>query len=452
VFHVKEGREHCHAVWSRVDADKMKGINIAKDRLKLRDVTRAFARDNGLDLPDGIKQGKTANKFNDRAKQENLAERQQKERSGIDKEQIMADLATCWRETGSGTAFVQAIEKKGYFIARGDQRAYVVIDLHGEIHSLSRHLSGVAKSKELKERLSGFPLDKLAGVEAVRAHVKALRDKAGEQIEKPAEKTAIQKRAEALKATQAARRDDLDRKRAETFARHLGERGILKAAHEADNTGIVSTRLAKQPKGLLAFLTRITGISILVASRQRQEDVARGGRQEQERLSLHRRHDRELKEIDRRARVLDRLELRENRAAATALHREEFQRVRGKIIEMPVRKEPAREVKPDFDRAAWPELQRTGTDGGRREVPEAPKKGMLLQFFNRVVEAIRPHHEPPSPPAPPPVRPVFEKAAAPPIDLVAAFNRTVDERLSREDRDREPDGPDRSFDPKNPKN
>jgi len=177
VFHEKRDehgvlREHCHAVWSRIDTDKMKAVHIAHDRLKLRSVARDFARDHGLELPDGMKKDSRRDRFNDRAKQENLGERQQKERTGISKEQRMADIATCWKETGNGAAFVQALEAKGYYLARGDQRAFVVVDLHSEVHSLSRQLSGIAKSKELKERLAGYPLDKLPDVESAQAWAK----------------------------------------------------------------------------------------------------------------------------------------------------------------------------------------------------------------------------------------------------------------------------------------
>jgi len=46
----------------------------------------------------------------------------------------------------------------------------------------------------------------------------------------------------------------------------------------------------------------------------------------------------------------------------------------------------------------------------------------------------------------------FEKAAKPPIDLTEAFNREVENRRGREDRERDlDDGLDRSFDPTDPK-
>ena len=465
VFHEKRDkdgvlREHCHAVWSRIDTEKMKAVQIAHDRLKLRTVARDFARDHGLELPDGLKKDGRRDRFDDRAKQENLGERQQKERTGISKEQRMADIATCWKETGNGAAFVQALEAKGYYMARGDQRAFVVVDLHGEVHSLSRQLLGVAKSKELKERLAGYPLDKLPDVESAQAWAKQQRierekqiaDKQEEQEKQPSE---VEIRLAALKETQAARRAEIDRQRIELIARHLSERDGLKAMFEAENTGVVSARLQKQPKGILAYLTRITGIQMITDARYRKQDERRAEQQKVQAGALKRRHDRELKETDRHYGALDRIEERENRAARTALHREEFQRIADLI-----RKPPGRELKPDFDRAAKPVLERTGTDDGRTQDATGVKaaegnkqeKGKLVSLFNRFVESLNP--EPPQTlaPAPLPVREDFEKAAKPPIDLTEEFNREVENRRSREDRDRDlDDGPDRTFDPRDPK-
>jgi hypothetical protein len=464
VFHEKRDkdgvlREHCHAVWSRIDTEKMKAVQIAHDRLKLRTVAREFARDHGLELPDGMKKDGKRDRFNDRAKQENLAERQQQERTGDRKEQRMADIATCWRETGNGAAFVQALEAKGYYLARGDQRAFVVVDLHSEVHSLSRQLLGIAKSKELKDRLAGYPLDKLPDVESAQAWAKKQRIEREKQIaekqnlqeKQPSE---IEQRLAALKELQAARRAEIDRQRIDLIARHLSERDGLKAMHESENTGVVSARLQKQPKGILAFLTRITGIQMITDARYRKQDERRDKEQKEQAAALQRRHDRELKETDRHYGALDRIEARENRAARTALHREEFQ----KIADL-IRKPLGRELKPDFDRAANPVLERTATDEGKAPQQAAKaadgnkqQKGKLVSLFNRFVESL--HPEPPQPPAPAaqPYRADFEKAAKPPIDLTEAFNREVDNRRSREDRDRDlDDGPDRSFDPTDPK-
>src|SRR5208283_1855126 len=69
-------------------------------------------------------------------------------------------ITKAWRETKDAPSFVRALEANGFLLARGDKRAYVVVDLYGEIHSLSRQLVGV-KAKELKSRLSAYNLDKL---------------------------------------------------------------------------------------------------------------------------------------------------------------------------------------------------------------------------------------------------------------------------------------------------
>jgi hypothetical protein len=58
VFHVhRDGREHCHVVWSRIDCKgaRVKAVDIAHDRLKLRAVAQEFARDHGITLPAGMK-------------------------------------------------------------------------------------------------------------------------------------------------------------------------------------------------------------------------------------------------------------------------------------------------------------------------------------------------------------------------------------------------------------
>lgn len=409
VFHEKRDidgvlREHCHVVWSRVDTrrEKVKAVAIEYDRERLRSVAREFARDHGLELPDGMKKDGRRNRFDNRAKQENLAERQQKERTGIPKAERMADITRCWKETGNGAAFINALAARGYYIARGDRRAYVVVDLHGEVHSLARQIEGV-RTKQLKERLASHPPDKLPDIEAARAWAKKERERLQkDQVREPSE---VEKRRSALNLHQQQRRADLDQMRINLIGRHMTERDSLKAAQQAQNTGIVSARLQKQPKGIIAFLTRITGIKMIAEARQQRQDKARAGEHKQQTEALHRTHERELQEMDRRYRSLAQTEGRENRSAELALKREEFQR-------LVLRKQPQR-VKPEFDRAAQPARARAGAADGKA------------------------------------LKSAFDKKAKQPIDLIEEFNREVETRISREDRDRDPDGPDRGFDPKN---
>ena len=55
VFHIKDGREHCHVVWSRIDGSEMKAIHMAHDRRKLCDMAVHLAEQYGHELPDGLK-------------------------------------------------------------------------------------------------------------------------------------------------------------------------------------------------------------------------------------------------------------------------------------------------------------------------------------------------------------------------------------------------------------
>ena len=354
VFHEKRGddgvlREHAHAVWSRVNTSgpKTKAVDIAHDRLKLRTVTRQFCREYGLELPDGMKPGKRKGSrqglFNDRA--ENLGERQQKERTGIPREQRMADIAACWRETRDGAAFVQAMKAKNYHLAQGDSRDYVVIDLHGEVHSLSRQLSGVVRSKEMKQRLSAYPPGKLPDIQTTTAFLAQKRKDAIRKAvaqNKTAGPTAAEQRRQALDQLQQERRADLDHIRTNLMTRHAAEREGLKAAQQAENAGVAGARLQKQPRGIMAFLTRVTGIKLIVEVRHRLQDKARAAGQQKQTAALQRTHDRELHDMDRRDRVLSRLETRENRSAALALKREECALLR---------KPPMRALAPEFNQA-----------------------------------------------------------------------------------------------------
>jgi hypothetical protein len=380
VFHEKRDkdgvlRQHAHAIWSRIDTEKTKAVQIAHDHLKLRTVAREFARDYGLELPDGMKKDGKRDRFNDRAKQENLGEKQQQERTGIDKEQRMAEIAACWTATKTGPEFVRAMEDKGYYLARGDQRDYVVIDLYGEIHSLSRQLGGVAKKKELVDRLSAYPPDKQRDIEAAQAYArqklqqrqKAL-EKGSQQAQEPPRQEAIggrqadegnllKQRQHALAERQSSRRAELDKQRTDLFARQFRERGALRDMQAGEHTGVAAARTERQPKGLAAFLTRITGIGSLVSWVQNKADQKREATHKQQTETLLRHHDRELKEIDRHYLALHRLEVRENRSASTAAQRDGYRALRVRTFEL----------KPEFDKAlARPEAAAGAGGGGSR--------------------------------------------------------------------------------------
>jgi len=340
VFHVKHGREHCHIVWSRIDTEKMKAVQLSHDRQKLRAVAQEYAREHNLTLPPGMRNDRGKDRFPDHAKTENLAEKQQEERSGTSKKQRMEQITKAWRESADARSFIKALDASGYTLARGDQRSYVVVDLYGEIHSLSRQLTGV-KSKDLKARLASHPVDKLltvaAAQESAREQRQALllqnqkQDGAGKEPSL-AERTAAAKetareRRDVLQQAQSVRRASLDTKRQQLAERHIAERKALSDLQNSRSVDTARDRAAKQPKGVFAFLARITGYNALTAFRHARQDRKTEQDHRLQTVALARRHGREIENFSHQERGLTALEKRERRSLETGLRRDVFRRI-----------------------------------------------------------------------------------------------------------------------------
>lgn len=146
VFHEKEGRRHAHAVWSRIDTETMTAKNMSHDRRKLGDISKSLYLEHGWQLPDGFKDKDKKNPLN-----YTRAEWQQAARIGRRPADIKRELQESWAVSDSKKSFESALRESGYFLARGDKRGYVVVDIHGEVYSLSRQLS--QKKKALEARL-----------------------------------------------------------------------------------------------------------------------------------------------------------------------------------------------------------------------------------------------------------------------------------------------------------
>jgi len=146
VFHEKEGRRHAHCVWSRIDVDQMRAINLSHFKTKLMDISRKLYLENKWQLPLGFIDTANRNPFNF-----DLQEWQQAKRAKKDPRAIKEELQNCWAESDGSKAFKNSLERSGYYLARGDQRGFVVVDWQGEIYSISRWLG--VKSKDIKERL-----------------------------------------------------------------------------------------------------------------------------------------------------------------------------------------------------------------------------------------------------------------------------------------------------------
>ena len=146
VFHEKEGRRHAHCVWSRIDADTMKARPLPFFKRHLTDLSRDLYLDHGWKLPRGLQPGggRSPENFS-------LAEWQQAKRSGIDPRWTRQAVQEAWRTSDNARSFDQALQERGFFLARGDKRGFVVLDHRGEVQSLPRVLD--LKTKAVRDRL-----------------------------------------------------------------------------------------------------------------------------------------------------------------------------------------------------------------------------------------------------------------------------------------------------------
>jgi hypothetical protein len=135
VFHKKNGREHCHAVYSRIDTDKMRAVPFSQDYMRRMKLAQDLARDHNLTLPDGMK--RAGPDYPSRKKREDFREKQQQERSGIAKAERMKAITQAWQGSDSGRTFIKSLESAGYLLCQGtrsekrDKPVYMVVDRAG---------------------------------------------------------------------------------------------------------------------------------------------------------------------------------------------------------------------------------------------------------------------------------------------------------------------------------
>ncbi len=165
VVHLKEGREHCHIVWSRIDLERMKAISDSHNYRKHEEVSRALEKEFGHARVQGAHVERDGKERPDRTpSHDEMLATAHGAVSPKDAKVLMTEL---WRQTDSGQSFKSALEEKNWLLARGDRRDFVVIDPHGGTHSLARRIDGV-RAKDVRERMSDIDAEQLPSVGEAR--------------------------------------------------------------------------------------------------------------------------------------------------------------------------------------------------------------------------------------------------------------------------------------------
>ena len=166
VFHEKKGRRHCHVVWLRLKpslhSDRIIGVNISHYKFKLMDISRALFLKYGWKMPEGMKKGRGSDPFKI-GKPEYL----QAVRLAEDPQALKLLFKQSWETTDSKQTFARFLSENGFFLAQGERRGYVAVDLAGKVYSLTRWID--ISSRDLKARLG--PHEQLPTLEKARAFI-----------------------------------------------------------------------------------------------------------------------------------------------------------------------------------------------------------------------------------------------------------------------------------------
>jgi MobA/VirD2-like, nuclease domain len=265
VFHEKEGRRHCHAVWSRINTDEMKAINLPYYKLKLRDVSKQLYFHYGWQMPRGLIDKEERNPLNF-----TLAEWQQAKRLQENSKALKQLFQNCWTVSDNKETFERALNDNGLYLAKGDRRGFVAIDYRGEVFSLNRWVN--VKTRELKSRL-GEP-ELFASADEVKRHIAARMTKKL--------KTYIYQ-AQGNITTEL--KPFIQRKRS-LVKYHQKERQMLTKMQEDRWQKETMERSELLPRGLKAVWHRITGKYQKVYRENQQETEQRKVRDRDEKQNL----------------------------------------------------------------------------------------------------------------------------------------------------------------------
>ncbi|MFN8681300.1 hypothetical protein ACDP63_09115 [Paracoccus sp. P2] len=256
----------------------------------------------------------------------------------------------------SAAAFVNALEEKGYVLAKGDSRAFVVVDSFGDVHSLSRYVKGV-RAKDINARLSALDAHGLPSVDQAKdlakARLAAQEERRREQQDAQHDhhhddhvldrrdqhdqhdhrddqhgdhdrhQRSIDEKRAAMEKAQRARRLEFVQAEQEVLTRQQDEKLALDAAQKAESGGLLFRMRARvaelidtRPalRSVLGHITEKVGLDPRDRHRLEQEALAR-------------RHGRERIASAGKKRSMEKIEQREKSSFERDLKREALQRM-----------------------------------------------------------------------------------------------------------------------------
>ncbi len=238
VFHEKNGRRHCHTVWSRTDTQSMTAIHLPHTKRKLMEISRDLYIHHGWNMPQGMLNSELRD-----PKNFTLSEWQQAKRIGKDPRAIKQAFQDCWAISDNLSSFQHALKERGYILAKGDRRGFVAVDHACEVFAVAKWTG--LKTKDVRARLGNekhLPSvadAKLQTANDMQVRLKMLRNQQNKIIEK--------------------RKRDIAGSEKILTQKHKKARDALKYRQEQRWVDEVHQRKARYRKGIRGLIDRVTG-------------------------------------------------------------------------------------------------------------------------------------------------------------------------------------------------
>lgn len=185
VCHNDEPHPHIHMIVNRVHPVTGKAAKLSNDRLKLSQWAENYEKERGKIYCD------------------KRIRNNQKRGEGEFVKAYHDEITDLYRRSGSGKDFIKALESKGYLLAKGDRRDFVIVDEYGKARNPAKLIEG-ATVQDIRDKFSGLDPETL-----------------------PSVKDAVARQGkEALKSEWA------NRERADQQSRHLDEQMALERKHD----------------------------------------------------------------------------------------------------------------------------------------------------------------------------------------------------------------------------
>lgn len=276
VFHEKKGRRHAHCVWSRINVDQMRAINLSHFKLRLRDISRELYLEHDWEMPAGFQKSKDRDPLNFSAEEAGQAKRVKRDPADLKKL-----FKSCWETSDSKSAFGNSLLEHGFCLARGDRRGFVAVDADGEVYSLSRWLD--IKTKALKAQLGDF-----SDLPDVEYAVSLLNSRT------PNPNIAEQRKLKEHKV-----------KVAHLVTQQRQQRIDLSEGHETRRIAELKLRQDRLPTGLKAVWARLNGQYQRLCKQLAEDAKTCSHRDQREQQAQIDRHLAERRELDRERAFID---------------------------------------------------------------------------------------------------------------------------------------------------